>query len=346
MIHPALAKWFDIACSPEQEYSQRLPTSELLCWTPKEKTRLKPKPLHQILAEQTKPALAKDATRESLQSAWRQLLKLEDIRDPVDAPPSAEDLSAGELRAVKLAFAGDVPTAALLLLPPGEKESLPVVVAVAQGGKKHFLEQRAEEIAALLSARISVCLVDVRGTGETSPDRDAGQYSGRTSLSASQLMLGRPLLSGQLADLQRVLRYLRTRDDVAAEKLALWADSSAKALAADAPFKYPRRIDRPGECEPGATTLALVAALFDDQLAGVYARGGLASYASVLESPFVQVPHDAIIPGVLAAGSDLPQVVKAINVPVQLVAQVDGRNRLVGEESDSSASAWLRETVD
>lgn len=344
MIHPALNEWFAIESSAEKEYSQRLTNSDLLCWTPELKAQLKPAPLHQILAQQNHGE--REIGREALQAAWRKLLKLDAGAFDAGESPQARDWKDGDLRGVKLEFAGDVPTAAHLILPADSKGKVPVVVAIAQGGQQHFLQQRADEVAALLAANIGICLVDVRGTGETSPGRDGGQYSGRTSYSASQLMLGRPLAAGQLEDLQRVVRYLREHQEIDGSHIALWADSAAKPLAADAPFKYPRRIDRPGEAEPGAATLALVAALLDDKLAGVYTSGGLVSFASVLDSPFVQVPHDAIIPGVLFAQADLPAVAKAIAAPVQLAAQVDGRNRLAGGVKESpAASVWLQSVL-
>jgi hypothetical protein len=344
MIHPALNEWFSIKSSPETEYSERLSSSDLMCWTPELKAQLKPKPLHQILAQRNQGE--RQRSRDELQAAWRRLLKLDTGVANDGAAPKASAWMDGDLRGVKLEFTGDIPTAAHLILPANANGKVPVVMAIAQGGQQHFLQQRSDEVAALLAANIGVCLVDVRGTGETSPGRDGGQYSGRTSYSASQLMLGRPLLAGQLADLQRVMKYLREREELDGAHVALWADSAAKPLAADAPFKYPRRIDRPGEAEPGAATLALVAALFDDKFAGVYTSGGLVSFSSVLESPFVQVPHDAIIPGVLSAQADLPAVAKAISAPVQLAAQVDGRNRLAGDSKESpAASDWLRKVL-
>ena len=49
----------------------------------------------------------------------------------------------------------------------------------------------------------------------------------------------------------------------------------------------------------------------------------------MLDSPFVQVPHEAILPGVLQIG-DLPELAAAV-APRQLTFEslVDGRGRLV-----------------
>ena len=37
----------------------------------------------------------------------------------------------------------------------------------------------------------------------------------------------------------------------------------------------------------------------EDPVKAVYAQGGLAGYQSVLQSPFLYVPHDALVPGAL-----------------------------------------------
>ena len=87
----------------------------------------------------------------------------------------------------------------------------------------------------------------------------------------------------------------------------------------------------------------------------------------MLEGPFVQIPHDVVIPGVLAVG-DLPELAAAVAPrPLRLDATVDGQNRRCTEQtvrriyapaiaeyrrqnslgqlnlhrSDPSATAWL-----
>ena len=51
----------------------------------------------------------------------------------------------------------------------------------------------------------TVCLVDVRGTGETQPGTSAERGSSRTSVSQTNLILGQPLLGSQLRDLRTVV---------------------------------------------------------------------------------------------------------------------------------------------
>ena len=89
-----------------------------------------------------------------------------------------------------------------------------------------------------------------------------------------------------------------------------------------------RRIDnRPAECLPQASLLALLFALFEDEPTSVEGAGGLVSFRAVLDSPFVQVPHGSIVPGMLREG-DLPDLVAAL-VPREITLRglVDGADR-------------------
>jgi hypothetical protein len=70
-------------------------------------------------------------------------------------------------------------------------------------------------------------------------------------------------------------------------------------------------------------------ALYDDDFASVTTRRGLVAYRSVLDSQFVQVPHEAIVPGVLREG-DLTDLFDALSPRgVEVEELVDGRGRLV-----------------
>ena len=88
----------------------------------------------------------------------------------------------------------------------------------------------------------------------------------------------------------------------------------------------------PDQSEPLGTTLALLAALFEDNVQAVYARGGLTGFATLLDSPFLYVPHDAVVPGALTAG-DLCDVAASLAPrALRLADLVDGVNRRVSAE--------------
>jgi len=218
----------------------------------------------------------------------------------------------------------------------------PVVICIAQQGKGEFLVRRAGEIAQLLAAGVTVCLPDLRGMGETSPGPDRTYTAAVTEISAENLKLGQPLLGSRLRDLRAVIRYLATRDDVDATRLGLWGDSFAPANPAEF-VDPPLRINYPPyNAEPAGAILAILGALFEDNVKAVVARGCLTSYAAIMDAPAFYVPHDAVVPGALEV-ADIPDLAAALApLPLRLESFVDGRNRPAGRESLDEALAGVR----
>jgi hypothetical protein len=196
-------------------------------------------------------------------------------------------------------------------------------------------------LTALLQGGVAVCLPDLRGTGETRPAGDRrGPPAGRlvtvqetsagTVLACEELMLGQTLLGARLRDLRVVIRYLRSRADLDGARIALWGDSLAPVNAADSKLAVPWDAEKlPHQAEPLGPLLALLGGLWEDDIRAVALNGGLASYRSLLESQFCFVPHDVVVPGVLAV-SDLADVAAALAPrPLRLSNLVDGHNRRV-----------------
>jgi hypothetical protein len=133
------------------------------------------------------------------------------------------------------------------------------------------------------------------------------------------------------------MKYLRTRDDLDAKRLALWGDSLAPVNAADRDVKIPLELEQPDQAEPLGGLLALFGALFEEDVKAIHARGGLAEYQSILRSQFVCIPHDAIVPGALTAG-DLCDVAAVLAPrPQRLEAPIDGLNKRVPAEALAKA---------
>jgi cephalosporin-C deacetylase-like acetyl esterase len=343
LIHAAFAKWFDIPASPETEYSNRLPSADLMCFTSELRDKLKPLKPHELIGREgaarvaaAREAMAKeprDARRGWLRKRWNEALggvEPAGAATVVSDEAAAADLpGVAEVRRVALRTEPGILVPLVLLVPKSKPESTPpVVVAVAQEGKEALLKARAGDVAALLAAGTAVCLVDVRGTGETAPDRGRDERSSATGLSSSDLMLGTPVLGSRLRDLRSVLAYLRGRTDVDARRLALWGDSLAAVNGPDTDFKVPRRADgRPRQSEPFGELAALLVALYEDDVDAVYARGGIDGYASVLDHWGVFIPHDVVVPGALSCG-DLADVAGALAPrPLVFAGLVDGQNR-------------------
>jgi cephalosporin-C deacetylase-like acetyl esterase len=325
MIHPAFEKWFDIRVSQETEYSNRFDAADLMCWTPQLKEELNPKPLREILVEmiaempQQSTPIAPTVVDKEVTPVWSNATfeeiatKLAEIRCDVLTANVAEDLS---IRAI-------------VLYPSGKSPS-PVAIAISQEGTKGFLERRADELEMLLHGGCIVCLAEPRGMGAFSPDADRGPNSGQTSLNASLWMLGRSLVEEQKSDLKSIISAVANLERVDDRRIYLWGDSFAQPLPAGSEFKYPRGIDRPVEADTLGGLIAILAAN-DRQVAGVYVNGGLISYRSVLETPFVQIPQVTIMRAVLKQ-TDLPRMVASAHVAMRLESLVDGCNRLVTDK--------------
>jgi dienelactone hydrolase len=230
----------------------------------------------------------------------------------------------------------------LLLRPPlPGNQPPPVVVAVSQGGKQPFLKFRSAELAELLQGGVAICLPDLRGTGETRPGTGRGRASEATDIAATELMNGRTMVGLRLRDLRSVLRFLEDHQEVDGRRVALWGDSFADPNPPARRFDVPLELDEaPKLAEPMGGLVALLGALYEEHVRAVHVRGGLASFGSVLESPFVYVPLDVIVPGALPAG-DLGGVISALGPrPVRQEGLVDGLNRRVSE-APLEGPGWL-----
>jgi hypothetical protein len=349
-IHEAFRKWFAIDVKLEDEYSSRRTKEELTCMTDEARRQLQPQPLHQVLAKQVDSQLAAvrkaraqataEQNRKEMQEIWRRLLGSEEPPKVIKARSGALPMErVGELTIRRELLEAEPGIAVpVMVLSSGKAKpsgGSPLVVCVAQDGIAGMLKRKSAEIAAWLSEGKVVALVEVRGTGASSPGTDQGQQGGITSNSATALMLGQTLLGGQLRDLRAAWRHLSAGLGFDKSRMRIVGDSPVAALAEQAAFSYPRRIDqRPTECAPQGALLALLLALYEDDVASVEASGGLATFGSALDSQFVQIPHSCIVPGVLRE-CDMPDLVAA-QAPrkVTLRRMVDARNRTVSGASN------------
>jgi hypothetical protein len=223
-----------------------------------------------------------------------------------------------------------------LLKPAGDSDQRrPVVVMVAQQGKQSLLDARRELVADLLEKGFAICLADLRGSGETRVGDGRGRSSSATSVSSSLAMLGQTMLGGQVRDLRSVIGHLRSHPQVRPDRIALWGDSLSPFNDQNADVAVPLDAPKlPEQAEPMGASVVLLTALFEKDLAAVYARAGLVSYASMLRSPFLYLPHDAVPPtaGHGSAG-DFRQLVDSLEpLPLRLESMVDGLNRRLDSE--------------
>ena len=177
-----------------------------------------------------------------------------------------------------------------------------------------------------------MCLADVRGTGEAAPG------SSTTSLVATELMLGNTALGARIKDTRAVLRYLSGRQDLNPRRVVLWGASFAAVNPRDLLLDQSVLLE-PGRQEPGPQAiqqsqpvgglLALLTALYEDNVRAVAVSGGLVSFLSVLRDRFCYVPQDIVVPGILES-ADIEDIVAGLSPrAVLLEGLVDGRDRLL-----------------
>jgi dienelactone hydrolase len=340
-IYPTLERWFGMPI-PE-EYSMRRAADELLCSTPAANREFRPRPLHELAAvagarrlseaRRRLAELSPEERRQQLRRDWgRHLGDVEPVADPKVGRLAGETTEHGTVERLVLEVERGVVVPVLLLVPPGRPGARPpVVLGICQEGKQAFLGRRSEPIAEWLGGGAAVCLVDVRGTGETRPRDGSRRHNGvSAAISEAEWMLGQTLVGSRLRDVRSVLRYLRTRTDLDAGRVALWGDSFAPVNPEGRTLAVPLDADPfPHQAEPLGGLLALYTALFEDSVRAVYVRGGLTGFESLLQSPFFYVPHDALIPGALTAG-DLCDVAAALAPrPLRMEGLVDGLDRVV-----------------
>jgi dienelactone hydrolase len=326
-LYPPLRRWLQL---PEEEIVVRAPDRPRTSVSPTEK-----KSVHGHASERGR-ALVKDqesdlkgqTTRPAhlvLRDQWARRLGI-DGRIPAAKTNSHGKQRLADVTVERLVVETEpglsVPT---LLLVPAQagKQKVPAVLAVAQHGKATFLRDRSEAIAQLLTAGVAVCLPDVRGTGETRPvnDRreppvglynDVAQTSAGTFLWTQELTLGRTPLGGRLLDVLAVVRHLRSHPDIQPGRILLWGDTFVPAKKLDLTQVKSFETLNPHELtEPLGGMLVVLAALFDERIAAVYARGGIVSFRPQLAKSLLFVPPDTVVAGAVAAG-DLGLVLSAL----------------------------------
>jgi hypothetical protein len=343
MIYPALKDWFGMPI-PE-EYSRPRPGADLKCWTDETRAELKPKKLHEVvgaLAREREKAWWFDNEKvdEVLAAHAKMLGDIEPAKNPKVIEGKSDDVPGGKLHRFAFEVEPGIVVPLVLISPNGAKGKTPVVVMVAQGGKAAFLKERADVIAAFLKAGVAVCLPDVRGTGETRAGTSADRGSTRTSVSQTNLILGQPVMGTQVRDLRTVIRWLTDRKDIDTVNVALWGDSFAPVNAASAKFAVPLDVSNPNAIsEPNGDALASLASAFElnNNVRCLYTRGQLDAQ-KLFDSPYVYYPHEAIVPGVSAAGG---WFYRARNEKFD--ARTDGLNRATGDKALSPAQAaeWV-----
>jgi pimeloyl-ACP methyl ester carboxylesterase len=367
-LYPVLKEWFDIPFPAAEDYnmpkdsglsdvrespdypviaymeSLRRPSDEdILSIPPAVSEALQRRPLHTIAAEMAETLLAKarQAREPMTAEKRREVLRRDLSRVLGDIEPQAEfkvmELwkeahSELVIEALVIESEDGILVPCFLLKPKRENgDRLPLVLALAEGGKTRFLRESPAELLELVEKGFSICIPDVRGTGETAPS----QYNRGDGLALSMIELGTTLLGARLKDVRTVLEYLKRRPDIDGTRISLWGASFApvnrEPIWVDEPEGKPvaPRIQHFGS--PLGSHLALLTALYHPEVQSLVVCGSLIGYLSVLEEPFVYIPADMIAPKLLQV-ADIADIAASLSpMPLLFSAPVTGRNFLAGE---------------
>ena len=368
-LYPLLKKWFDIPLPSQEdqdikidsdlsfaqnrpdyaalkleESRRRMPDAALLCINPEVSANLNRKSMHSIAAGTGKEMLESARNKRALlddTAGRRELVKglsgvLGDVapdEHPLVEPRWSKKLSGATVEALTLHTRRGFIIPMLFLKPDtGKNTPLPLVIALSGGGKDRFLKHRSEQIEELVQNGIAVCLPDVRGTGESAVD----QYNRSAYLAIRMHELGKTLLGFRVKDVRTVLTYLKSRDDIDYKRVALWGDSFAPVnpenMWLDELARLPISPQIQHFASPLGAHLALLTALYHDEIKTVAARGGLTGYLSILDDNFFYVPPDIIVPEILKTG-DISDICAYLAPGALLIEKfVDGRNCPVEDE--------------
>lgn len=322
-LYPTLERWFGIPIPFEalessvranltREPGDRQPEAELAVLTPATAAQLHMRTTHELAreiaqakVESSRSALARMTPQSRQQWIRSELAKRLGEIEPNPNPQAtvhwSKKLPDATVEGITVIAEAGIPVPLLLFRPESKASTpVPVVVGVAEGGKELFLATRSGEIETMLKRGVAVCLPDVRGTGETSPDSRRDPDNAETMHAVNEEMLGETLVGRRLKDLRTVLVYLEQRVDLDGKRIALWGESLTPVNDASLIFdenplwRVGPQIQHQGE--PLGGLLALLGALYDEHVRVIAVRGGLASYSSVLDGAFAYVPADITVP--------------------------------------------------
>ena len=338
-LYPILQEWFDIPV-PEREVNELVPKKQLECLTLDARRMFAVCSVHEMAHNISNEQLATVRRVREIHvpsdRATQLRQELVNVLGPMTPSPSYRVRShrqgLGRSESVVLEVEENLYIRLQLLWPSGlDNVGSRVVIGVAQEGNRFLRSERRSLIRCLLDQKFIVCLTEVRGIGD---GRHGELYRGRLSpsanVAATSVMLGEDLLCSRVRDLRTVIAYLCNRGDIDRNRIGLWGDSLAVHNEVGDELAVPlNATPYPERGEPFGGVATLLSALYEPHIQAVYIHGGLMSYESLLEEPFVYQPADSLIRGILTI-ADLPDICGALAPrSLRMEGLVDGCNRRV-----------------
>jgi hypothetical protein len=255
---------------------------------------------------------------ESVRARIRDVLGVEESRDRAVTARVLATIRKPRYRAEQFEVTSDreIRTPGWLLTPDGAGPSTPTVLYVGEAAAWSAVAEDAFAERLCAKGRCRVAAIDVRGRGDCAigyPPRGRFYFPERIGdeayLAWFTLMLGKPLLGGQIFDTLRVLDFLRSRPEIGGNV----------SLLGDGPH--------------GA--IALYAAALDARVRGVALRQSVTDYRSLAVAERYTQPFGIYAYAILR-NFDLPDVARAAGArPVLLLNPVTA----TGEPAGPSAIA-------
>jgi cephalosporin-C deacetylase-like acetyl esterase len=309
-------RWFEMKNADDGETSQAVESEATLYVTPsgfvttsfKGETALS---LTRQMADEihTPSSLTADDVR----SRIRSVLGIEESRGAALAARVLATIKKPGYRGEQFEFTSDqeIRTPGWLLTPDKAEPSSPTLLYVGDAAAWSSVAEDAfaERLCAQGGCRVAV--IDVRGRGDCAiayPQRGRFYFPERISdeayLAWFTLMLGKPMLGGQIYDTLRALEYLRSRSDT----------GTAVSLIGDGAHGV----------------IALYAAVLDARIRGVALRQAVTDYRSLAVAERYTQPFGIYAYGILRE-FDLPDVARAAGPrPVLLLNPVSPRGEPAG----------------
>jgi cephalosporin-C deacetylase-like acetyl esterase len=289
-------RWFDVKDANDSEASQAVEADATLFVTPTGfvgtslggETALS---LTRQMAQSTRPPASLSAA--DVRARIRDVLGLAERPDAGLTPRVLATIAKAGYRAEQFELTGDreIRTPGWLLTPDDATASTPTLLYAGEASAWNGVAEDAlpERLCAQGGCRVAI--IDVRGRGDCAiayPPRGRFYFPGRISdeayLTWFTLMLGDPLLGGQVSDTLRALQYLRARPDA----------GNAVSLVGDGAHGV----------------IALYAAALDERVGGVVLRRTVTDYRSLAVAERYKQPFGIYAYGILRQ-FDLPDVARA-----------------------------------
>jgi cephalosporin-C deacetylase-like acetyl esterase len=318
-------RWFDMKNVDDEESSQAVESDATLFVTPTGfvttsfggETALS---LTRQMADEIPTPSSLSA--EDVRSRIRSVLGIEESRGALAARVLATIKKPGyRAEQFEITSEQEIRTPGWLLTPDNAGPSTPTLLYVGDVAAWSSVAEDAFADRLCTKGGCRVAVIDVRGRGDCAigyPPRGRFYFPGRIPdeayLAWFTLMLGKPLLGGQVYDTLRALEYLRSRPDV----------SGAVSLVGDGSHGV----------------IALYAAALDTRVRGVALRQTVTDYRSLAVAERYTQPFGIYVYGILRE-FDLPDVARAVGPrPVLMLNPVAPRG-----ETDGAAAVDLYKSV-